>query len=123
LEPHFRKVVDTGLEGGLELVSSSEVYDDVISALRSDKIPPRTILSFLRDMMTIPHRALPVTVEIVASAMDLYLRHGGRRKLHYFDSFHVATSEKERIPLLTSDGYIIDHSKDMNIRAIDPRTL
>ncbi len=104
-------------------MSSSEVYDDVVSALRSDKIPLRTIQSFLRDMMTIPHRALPVTIEIATSALDLYLRHGGRRKLHYFDSFHVATSEKERIPLLTSDNYILDHSKDMNISAIDPRTL
>ncbi len=123
LEPHFRKVVDASLEDRLELVSSSEVYDDLISALRIDKIPLGTILSFLRDTMTIPHRALPVTVEIAASAVDLYLRHGGRRKLHYFDSFHVATSEKERIPLLTSDSYILDHSKDMNIAAIDPRTL
>lgn len=123
MEPHFRKVVDTSLEGGLEIVSSSEVYDDVISALRSDKIPLGTILNFLRDMMTIPHRALPFTVEIAASAMDLYLKHGGRRRLHYFDSFHVATSEKEQIPLLTSDNYILDHSKDMNIKAINPRTL
>ncbi len=123
LEPHFRRVVDSGLEGGLELVSSSEVYDDVVSALRSDKIPLGTIVNFLRDMVTIPHRALPVTVEIAASASDLYMRYGGRRKLHYFDSFHVATSEKEQIPLLTSDSYILDHSKEMNIRAIDPRTL
>ncbi len=104
-------------------MSSSEVYDDVISALRSDKIPLETILSFLRDMMTIPHRTLPVTVEMATSAIDLYQRHGGRRKLHYFDSFHVATAEKERIPLLTSDSYILDHSKDMNIKTIDARTL
>jgi predicted nucleic acid-binding protein len=123
LEPHFRKVVDAGLEGRVELVSSSEVYDDVVSALRSDKIPLGTIQGFLQDMMTIPHRALAVTVEIAASAVDLYLRHGGRRKLHYFDSFHVATSEKERIPLLTSDGYILDHSKAMNISSIDPRSF
>jgi predicted nucleic acid-binding protein len=94
-----------------------------MSALRSEKIPLRTIHGFLQDMMTIPHRALPVTVEIAVAATELYLKHGGRRKLHYFDSFHVATSERERTPLLTTDRYILDHMKDMNIRAIDARTI
>ncbi len=83
----------------------------------------RTIQGFLQDMTAIPHRALPVTVEIAASAIELYNRHGGRRKLHYFDSFHVATAEREQTPLLTSDRYILDHMREMNIRAIDARKL
>ncbi len=121
LEPHFRPVVDASLEGKLELLSSSEVYDDVISALRSQRIPLSTIRGFIADMKTIPHRALPVTLDVATSALDLYQKHGGSRKLHYFDSFHVATAQIERTPLLTSDRYILAHMNEMSVKAIDVR--
>ena len=115
--------MEHSLNGRLTLLASSEVYDDVISALRSQQTPLKTIHEFLKDMMIIPHKTLPMTVEIAASALDLYQKHGGRSKLHYFDSFHVATSEHERSPLLTSDRYILNHAREMSIKAIDPRTL
>jgi predicted nucleic acid-binding protein len=115
--------VDASLEGKVQLLSSSEVYDDVISALRSQRVPLTTIRGFLADMKTIPHRALPVTLELATSALDLYQKHGGPRKLHYFDSFHVATAQMERTPLLTSDRYILSHMDEMKIRAIDVRRV
>lgn len=123
LEPYFHKVVERSLNGRLTLLTSSEIYDDIISALRSQHAPLKTIYDFLHDMMIIPHKALPLSVEIAASAIGLYQKHGGRSKLHYFDSFHVATSDHERTPLLTSDRYILDHAREMNMKAIDPRTL
>ncbi len=115
--------MERSLNGRLTLLASSEIYDDVISALRSQQTPLKTIHEFVKDMMIIPHRTLPMTVGIAASALDLYQRQGGRSRLHYFDSFHVATAEHERAPILTSDRYILDHARDMNIKAIDPRTL
>lgn len=123
LEPHFRVVVDASLEGTVELLSSSEVYDDIISALRSQGVALTTIRGFLADMKTIPHRALPVTLELATSALELYQKHGGSRKLHYFDSFHVATAQMETTPLLTSDRYILTHMDEMRIMAIDARKI
>ncbi len=123
LTPHFRQVVEAGQEGKLELLVSSEVYDDVVSALRSQKIPLETVAEFVRDMRAVPHSAVPVTMDIAATAVDLYLRHGGSRRLHYFDSFHVATSQLERLPLLTSDKYILAHASQLGIKAFDVRKL
>lgn len=123
MTPHFRTVVEEGLEGRLELLASSEVYDDVISALRSQKVQLKTISDFVRDMRAIPHRTLPVTLDVAATAVSLYLQHGGSRKLHYFDSFHVATSQLEGRPLLTSDRYIIARASEMGIKAIDARSI
>ena len=115
--------MDEALEGRLELLASSEVYDDVISALRSQKVQLKTISDFVRDMRAIPHRTLPVTLDVAATAISLYLQHGGSRKLHYFDSFHVATSQLEARPLLTSDRYIIAHADELGIKAIDARSV
>ncbi len=123
LEPRFRPVVDASLEGRVELLSSSELYDDIISALRSQKIPLTTIRGFLADMRTIPHRTLPVSLDVATSALDLYEKHGGSRKLHYFDSFHVATAQVEKTPLLTSDRYIISHMGELRIKVLDVRNV
>ncbi len=123
LEPHFRPVVDASVRGDVELLSSSEVYDDIISALRSQRKPLKTVTEFLNDMKTIPHRALPVTVDLAGSAMELYLKHGGSRKLHYFDSFHVATAQSEKIPLLTSDKFILSQAEEMRITVFDVRRI
>lgn len=115
--------MEEGLEGRLELLASSEVYDDVMSALRSQKVQLKTISDFIMDMRAIPHRTLPVTLDVAATAVSLYLKHGGSRKLHYFDSFHVATSQLEGRPLLTSDRYIIARASEMGIKAIDARSV
>ena len=123
LTPHFRPVVNESLEGALELLASSEVYDGVISALTSQKVLLETLREFIRDMRAIPRRSLPVTLDIAATAVDLYLRYGGSRRLHYFDSFHVARCQLERLSLLTSDKYILANAGRFGIKAIDPRTV
>ena len=66
---------------------------------------------------------LPTTVEIAAEALKLYRKHGGRRKLHYFDAFHVVTSKHYGIPLVTSDKYIIENAEKLGINVINLKTL
>ena len=48
-------------------------------------------------------------------------KHGGPRKLHYFDSHHVATALRTHTPLITSNRYIIDNQTQLGITAIDLR--
>ena len=67
--------------GSLELRTSSEVYDDAISAMRADGVPLSKVRDFISDMKSIPHKPLPMSAEIAEEASVLYLKHGGRRKL------------------------------------------
>ncbi len=98
---------------------SSEIYDDIISMLRSNGVPLSEVIEFLKSLSTIPLKPLPLTAEISAKAMELYLKHGGSRKLHYFDSFHVATAKHYNLPIITSDKYILKHASDFGITAIN----
>lgn len=123
LEPQFRRVVEAGQEDKVRLLASSEVYDDVISALRSQRVPLGKVREFVRDMKTIPHQTLPVTPDTAALALQIYMKHGGRSKLHYFDSFHVATSQLEKLTLLTSDGYVLDHADQLDIKIRNARRI
>jgi len=123
LEPQFRRVVEAGQDGKVRLFASSEVYDDVISALRSQHVPLGKVREFVRDMKTIPHQTVPVTSDTAVLALQLYLKHGGRSRLHYFDSFHVATSQLEKLTLLTSDGYILDHADKLSIKTRNARRI
>lgn len=123
LTPKFSKVVEKADRGEVKLLATSEIYDDVISALRSQKIELDKVLDFLSDMRAIPHESLPITIEIARTAIHTYLRHGGSRKLHYFDSFHVATAAQQELPLLTSDKYMIEHAAELGIEVINPRDL
>lgn len=50
--------------------------------------------------------------------MKLYAEQGGRRKLHYSDAFHVAVAIKTGRTLVTSDGYIIEHTEKLGIKVI-----
>ncbi len=81
------------------------------------------VRAFIQDVRAIPHTALPVTLDVAVTALDLYVKHGGSRKLHYFDAFHVATSQLERLPLLTSDRYILEHSSQFGTKSIDVRSV
>ncbi len=91
--------------------------------MRSQEVPLDKVRAFIQDMRAIPHTALPVTLDVAATALDLYVRYGGSRKLHYFDAFHVATSQLERLPLLTSDKYIVEHSGRLGTKTIDARSI
>lgn len=60
LAPLFDKIVDQASEGRVKLFVSSEVYDDLVSALRSQGVPPLRVLKFISDCATIPHEPLPI---------------------------------------------------------------
>lgn len=123
MEKHFRTVVELAKEGTTELLSSSEVYDDVISALRSQEIGLKATSDFITDMRKVPHRATPVTADIAIGALELYGKFGGSRRLHYFDSFHVATAKSTGLPLLTSDKFVIGNATKLGIKVLDVRKL
>ncbi|KXB03852.1 hypothetical protein AKJ45_00335 [candidate division MSBL1 archaeon SCGC-AAA261F19] len=123
LEPKFSEIVKKAEAKKTKIFSSSEVYDDIISALRSQEVELEKVLSFVSDMRAIPHESIPMTVETARIALNLYRQHKGSRKLHYFDSFHVATAHQETLPLLTSDQYILEHAGSLDIQTINPRKL
>jgi predicted nucleic acid-binding protein len=112
-----RQVILSASASMLELRTSSEVYDDAVTAMRSDNIALNIIRDFISKMKSIPHKPLPMSAEIAEEALEIYQRHGGRRKISYFDSFHAATAKRYNLPLLTSDVYLIRHSSDLGITA------
>ena len=121
LSPKFGRVVEMAESGEIDLLACSEVYDDVITALRSQDIDLDRVVDFVYDMRAIPHRTLPVTAGIARKALELYQEFGGPRRLHYFDSFHVASADQTSIPLVTSDSYVIGNADDLGIEALDVR--
>ncbi len=56
-------------------------------------------------------------------ALKLYRVHGGRRKLHYFDSFHVATAKHYDLPLVTSDKYIVENAETLGIQVVNLKNI
>ena len=103
----------------LVLRTSSEVYDDAISAIRADGAPLEVAESFVADMKSIPHSALPMSAEVAEDAMAIYKSHGGRSRLGYFDSFHVATARRYDLTFLTSDRFIIQNAGELGVRALN----
>ncbi len=120
---HSRQVVRLILGGTIKPHASSEVYDDIASALRSQGVSLEEVESFLRDVAAIPHRTIPVTAEVAAEALRIYREHGGPRRLHYFDSFHVALARQRGLPLLTSDRYILKNADRLGVRAVNLRKI
>ncbi len=114
-EAQAEKVIRAASAGDLELRTSSEVYDDAISAIRADNAPLSLARDFISDMKSIPHTPLPMSAEVAEEALGMYIQHGGRRKLSYFDSFHVATAKRYALSLLTSDKYLIEHASSLGV--------
>ncbi|QQG49279.1 MAG: PIN domain-containing protein [archaeon] len=112
-------VLKSAEEGELELRTSSEVYDDAITAIRADGLPLEVAQRFVADIKSFRQTSLPMTPEIAEDALDLYRRHGGRRRLSYFDSFHVATARRYDLPLLTSDRYVLEESETLGLKVWD----
>lgn len=123
LAVHSEKVVKSAVEGVLKIFVSSMLYDDVISALRSKGMVLPNVIEVLAAIASVPHTSLSVTPAVAISALMLYQRHGGSRKLHYFDAFHVATARIHGLPMITSDGYINQRQADLGITAINLRIL
>jgi len=99
------------------------LYDDVISGLRSKGMELREVIKILTAIASIPHVPLPVTPAIAISALTLYMQHGGPRKIHYFDTFHVATARLHRLPIITSDTYINEQQKNLDVTLFNLKKL
>lgn len=119
LERQAEEVIVGAESGRLTLRTSSEVYDDAILALRSDDHPLEGIREFLCDMRSIPHSPAPMNAQTAAEAVSLYIEFGGRSRLSYFDSFHVATAKSLGLALLTSDGYITRNASRLGVEVVD----
>ena len=120
---HSLKAIEYIVTGSTVAYVSSEIYDDIVSMLRSNNVPLSKVVEFMEAMSKIPHKPLPLNPEIVVQALKYYMKHGGPRKLHYFDTYHVATAKHYNLPLLTSDKYIINHSARLGIQTIDLRIV
>lgn len=123
LADQAEKVIKLATNGTVEALVSSILYDDVISALRSKEMEINSIIQILIAIASIPHTSLPITPQTAISALTLYMQHGGPRKLHYFDAFHVATAKHHELPIITSDNYINEHQKNLGITAYNLRKI
>ncbi len=119
LEEQAAGVIQEAGAGRITLRTSSEVYDDAITALRSDGNPLSVALDFVSDMRSIPHVPIAMNGQVAAEALSMYIEFGGRRRLSYFDSFHVATAKSLGLPFLTSDRYIIRSASKLGVKALD----
>jgi predicted nucleic acid-binding protein len=123
LSTHAEKLLERADRGLLKLRAASEVYDDIISALRTENIEMDVLVELLGDLRKLPYETLPTTLDIASEAMTLYAHYGGSRKLHYFDSFHVATAKVFDLPLVTSDRFILRNKEKLGIAALDLRKI
>lgn len=92
-------IIDRALNQKTFLLVSSEMYDDLITAYCTGGYRLSDIKNILLDLRALPHEVVPTTLNIATLAMDLYSKYGGSRRLHYFDSFHVATALTMSEPL------------------------
>lgn len=121
LADQAERLVKLAIKGEISLAVSSEAYDDAVTAFRSKGIEVEVIVDVLEKWASIPHETLPVTVEVAIEALRLYGQHGGLRKLHYFDAFHIAAAKHYNLPLVTSDRYIIKNAQELGVEVIDLR--
>jgi predicted nucleic acid-binding protein len=81
------------------------------------------VIELLIDLKNLPHEVLPRTLDIAIEAMKTYSQFGGSRRLHYFDSFHVATAKLNELPLVTSDRHLLENSTKFGIVSLDLRKI
>lgn len=112
-------MIDSAERGSLELRTSSEVYDDAITAIRSAGSPLGLAHSFASDMRSIPHTPLPMNPGVAEEAVNLYVKHGGRSRLSYFDAFHVATAKSYGLRFLTSDRFVLRNAAALGVVVSD----
>jgi len=123
LVSHSERLLDKADSGLLKLRTASEIYDDIVTALRSDDVAIDLVIELLTDLKKLPHEVLPTTLDIAIEAMKLYSQYGGSRRLHYFDSFHVATAKLNELPFVTSDRYLLKNSTKLGIVSLDLRKI
>jgi len=120
---HSERVIDAITSGRLEARISSILFDDVTTGLRSKGMEISDVIKVILAIASIKHVSLPVTSAIAVNALMIYERHGGPRRLHYFDAFHVATAKINGLQMITSDRYIIKNQGALGIKAVDLKTL
>ena len=120
---HSERVIDAITSERLEARISSMLFDDVTTGLRSKGMEISDVIKVILAIASIKHVSLPVTSAIAVNALMIYERHGGPRRLHYFDAFHVATAKINGLQMITSDRYIIDNQRALGIKAVDLKTL
>ena len=123
LSNHAEKLFERAERGSLKLKVASEIYDDIITALRTESTGMDVVIELLNDLRKLPHETLPTTLDIASEAMRLYARYGGARRLHFFDSFHVATAKVFDLPLVTSDRFIVENDEKFGMTALDLRKI
>jgi predicted nucleic acid-binding protein len=123
LSSRAEKLLERADRGLLKLRAASEIYDDIITALRTESTGMRAVTELLSDLRTLPHEPLPTTLDVASEAMTLYAHYGGARRLHYFDSFHVATAKVFDLPLVTSDRFILENKEKLGIAVLDLRKI
>lgn len=60
---------------------------------------------------------------MITTSISFFTRGIGERRLNYFDAFHVATAKIHDLSVITGDTYIIQHQRELGIRAIDLRMI
>ncbi len=123
LSDRAETIIDWALARKTSLLTPSEMYDDLITAYRTKGYELRDIRNILLDLRAIPYEVVPTTHDIAVLAMDLYMKYGGSRRLHYFDSYHVATASTIGEPLITSDDFILENAKNLGIRTINLKEI
>ncbi|MBS7288786.1 MAG: PIN domain-containing protein [Candidatus Freyarchaeota archaeon] len=113
------RILEEAEEGRLKIYASSIVVDDIITAYRSQGYTIRQVVDVLRALQTITFEVLPLPVSVALEAMKIYEKHGGARKLHYFDAFIVATAKIQvKAPIATTDKYILENQQELQVQAI-----
>ena len=120
---HAESLFERADKGSIKLLTASEIYDDMICALRSDNKELGAVAELLQDLRKLPHETLPTTLDVASEAVAIYTRFGGSRRLHYFDSFHVATAKLYELPIVTSDRFILQNSDRIEVSAFDLRKI
>jgi len=120
---HAESLFERADKGSIKLLTASEIYDDMICALGSDNKELGAVAELLQDLRKFPHETLPTTLDVASEAVAIYTRFGGPRRLHYFDSFHVATAKLYELPIVTSDRFILRNSDRMEVFALDLREI
>jgi predicted nucleic acid-binding protein len=120
---HAESLLEKADKGSVKLLAASEIYDDMICALRSDNKELVAVAELLHDLRKFPHETLPTTLDVASEAVAIYARFGGPRRLHYFDSFHVATAKLYELPIVTSDRFILQNSDRIEVSALDLREI
>jgi predicted nucleic acid-binding protein len=123
LSPHAANVVASIKRGEIEPCVSSILFDDMVTALRSKQVDKEDIRSALLAVASIGCTPLPITPAIALTSLDLIEIHGGSRRLHYFDAYHVATAIHGSLPILTSDKYILENQAGLEVTALDLRKM